>query len=75
MRAVFGVVSLLIALAVVGLLVSRQVKATRQAPALAASQAGIAVPGGSPAQVQKQVADDVARALAEGAARRASEAE
>jgi multidrug efflux pump subunit AcrB len=76
MKAVFGVVSLLVALSVVGLLVARQVKATRQAPAIAASQAGIVVPnGGSPAQVEKQVADDVAKALAEGAARRASEAE
>ena len=78
MRAVFGVVSLLVALAIVGLITVRQMKATRLAPAAAASQAGMVLsnPGGTPAAqsqaIQKQVGDDAAKALAEGAARSAS---
>lgn len=76
MRAVLGVVSLLVALAVVGLITARQLKATRAAPSVAASQAGIVVPAdASPQQVEKQVADDVAKALAAGAARQASAGE
>ena len=75
MRAVFGVVSLLVVLAVVGLLASRQLKsvsggvATALVPALPGAAS---VPPGATVreqsqQLQKQVADDIAKAMAQGA--------
>ncbi len=75
MRAVFGVVSLLVVLAVVGLLASRQLKsvsggvASALVPALpgsASTPPGATVREQSQ-QLQKQVADDIAKAMAQGA--------
>jgi uncharacterized membrane protein len=71
---IFGVVSLLVVLAIVGLVVSKQLKATRQG-ALASTTATVAGGGASaPAtlaeqsrQLQKQVQADVAKALEHGA--------
>jgi uncharacterized membrane protein len=71
---IFGVVSLLVVLAIVGLLVSKQLKATRQG-ALASTTATVAGSGASaPAtladqsrQLQNQVQADVVKALEQGA--------
>ena len=68
MKAAFGVVSLLIVLAIVGLSVSKQLKAGRTAasPGSAAS----AVAGRDQAgKIQEQVADDIAKAMGAAAAR------
>jgi hypothetical protein len=79
MKALFGVVSLLVALAIVGLVVVKQMKATRLVAAPAADAAGLpAAPmmSGSGAlreqsqQLQSKVAQDVAKALEQGAAAR-----
>ncbi|HZE91294.1 MAG TPA: hypothetical protein VE029_06235 [Rhizobacter sp.] len=74
MKAIFGVVSLLVVLAVVGVLASRQMKAL---PGVAQSPAGAsaaAANAGSVAeqsrQLQDQVRNDVAKALEQGAAAR-----
>lgn len=76
MRAIFGVVSLLVVLAIVGLLVSRQLKAVSSSVSSAAAQMA---PGGAsgPAltgtvreqsqQLQQKVANDVVKALEQGA--------
>ena len=84
MKAMFGVVSLLVALAIVGLLAARQLKAV--APSIAPGAAGAeaaAVPSfaGSGTlreqsqQLQQKVQDDVTKALAQGAASRAEQAD
>jgi len=83
MKAMFGVVSLLIALAIVGFLAARQLKtaapsATSSATAAAAATAGVALPDVSTSgsvreqsqQIQQKVKDDVAKALQQGAAQR-----
>ena len=82
MKALFGIVSLLVALAVVGLLAARQLQAV--APSVAPSAAAAA---GVPAfaasgnvreqaqQLQRKVQDDVAKALAQGAAARQKQAD
>lgn len=82
MKAMFGVVSLLIALAVVGMLAARQLTAVAPSVAPAASAAGtsIVIDGGATVreqsqQLQRQVADDVKRALEQGAASRGEPAE
>jgi len=66
MRAVFGIVSLLVVLAVVGLLARKQMKAVDSAVPPAAS-----APAGSvrdnAARVQEQVASDVAKAVEKAA--------
>jgi hypothetical protein len=73
MRAVFGVVSLLVALAIVGVIVNRQMKALKPDAALSAST-GAAV-GAAPTvrdssrQLQDQVRNDVAKALDQSASR------
>ena len=76
MRAAFGVVSLLIALAIVGLVAARQLKAVNSSVSAAVVPG---VPGAASAplqpgnvreqsqQIQKQIADDVAKAMAQGA--------
>ena len=70
MRAVFGVVGLLLVVAIVGLIARSQLQAGRAAPAVAASPAasGTSVREQSQ-QLQRQVADDVTKALSQGAAR------
>ena len=70
MRALFGVVSQLLALAIGGVVLTRQLKG--QAPAAAAPS----LPGSGPVrsqakQIEDQVANDVAKALQQGAARNA----
>jgi len=82
MRAVFGVVSLLVVLAIVGLLATRQLRATRQAVGVAlpadAGAASAAPPGTvseQSQQWQQRVKSDVARALEQGAAAHKEESE
>jgi len=80
MKAMFGMVSLLIALAIVGFLAARQLKtaapsATSGTTAAAAATAGVALPGVAASgtvreqsqQIQQKVKDDVAKALQQGA--------
>lgn len=77
MKAVFGVISLLVVLAIVGVLASRQLKATTAVTPMAASAAAAAsvvlpaASGGTPAeqskQVQDQVLNDVMKAMQQGA--------
>jgi len=73
MRAVFGVVSLLVVLAFVGFTLSRQLRATGLAGRGAAASA--AVSNQQAAKVQQQVAEDITKALEQGAAARKDEAE
>jgi pyruvoyl-dependent arginine decarboxylase (PvlArgDC) len=83
MKAMFGVVSLLIALAIVGFLTARQLKsagpsAMSGSTAAAAATAGVALPDVSASgtvreqsqQIQQKVKDDVAKALQQGTAAR-----
>lgn len=70
MRAVFGVVGLLIVVAIVGLIARSQLQAGRAVPAVAADPAASSSPVRERSQqLQHQVADDVAKALSQGAAR------
>ena len=84
MKALFGVVSLLVALAVVGLLASRQLKAV--APSVAPGAAGAEaanVPSfagsgtvrAQSQQLQQKVQGDVIKALEQGAAPRTEPAD
>ena len=77
MRAIFGVVSLLLALAVVGVLVRQQLRASSvDKPAVTGEPAAAGAATGRPgAAEQQKVRDDVNRLLQQGAARAASEAE
>ena len=85
MKALFGVVSLLIALAIVGLVAVKQLKAIgRTGAPTATTQADLpAVPqmsgSGTVAdqsrQLQKRVADDVAKAMKQGTEARKDESE
>lgn len=73
MKAIFGVVSLLLVLAIVGLLASRQMKATTvHVPRAASSPEGVPAMARQqvPEQVQEQVRDELNRALQQGAQRR-----
>ena len=63
MKAMFGVVSLLIALAIVGFLAARQLRTT--APSAASGTVRE-----QSQQIQQKVKDDVAKALQQGAALR-----
>ncbi len=79
MRAVFGVVSMLIVLAVVAFLAARQLKSAAPrvaAPGAAAASAPLSGNVGEQLrQVQQQVGADVAKALEQGAAARKEEAD
>ena len=87
MRAVFGVVSLLIVLAVIGGLAVKQMRASSQALGAAAVSAAPPAANGTSApaltgnvrqqsqQLQQRVRDDVARAVEQGAASRKAEAD
>ena len=83
MRAILGVVSMVIALAIVGVLALKQLRATGQIagaapPATAAGASDNAVPATTAAQarqLQQRVQADVAAALAQGAASRAEDAQ
>jgi predicted lipid-binding transport protein (Tim44 family) len=74
MRAIFGVISLLILVAIVGFVAGRQLKAIRQVPAtapgsvaMAPATAGSANAADPAQQLQQKVRDDLAKALAQGA--------
>ena len=76
MKALFSVVSLLVALAVVGMLVSQQLKATNQrAAAAAAAASGLPLPAGSgdaaesTRQLQEKLRGDLVKAMEQGARR------
>ena len=91
MRAVFGVISLLIVLAVIGGVAVKQMRATSQsigsagnaalrvAPPSADGTAPTALPAGNvreqSQQLQQRVRDDVSRSLEQGAAARKAEAD
>ena len=69
MRIIFGVLGLLIVVAIVGMLAKRELQAVRAiAPANAAASA--AVPTGTPAQqskeLQRQIGSDIDKALQQG---------
>ena len=72
MRAVFGVLSLLVALAIVGTLVTRQMKAMKMTTGIVTGSpdaAGSATVREQSQQIQRKVADDITKALDQGAAR------
>jgi hypothetical protein len=69
MKAIFGIVSLLVALAIVGLLASRQMKSGGAVPAPSGASAATNVREQS-RQTQEQVLRDVNKALEQGSARR-----
>jgi hypothetical protein len=69
MKLVFGIASLLIALAIVGTLASTQLAAVRGSSAAPAGDATASVPEQS-RRLQEQVATDVTKALEQGAAAR-----
>ena len=86
MKAVFGAVSLLIALAIVGLVAVKQLRAVGHVSdpsAAAASQAGVAAPQMSGSgtvrdqaqQLQNKVANDAIKAMNQGAEARQAESE
>lgn len=88
MKAMFGLVSLLIVLAIVGMLAARQLRSAGPAAvsgstATAAQTAGVALPDVSASgtvrdqaqQMQQKVKDDVAKALQQGAAQTKSAAD
>ena len=70
MKAMFGVVSLLVVLAIGGLVMNRQLKSQAQTAA-APSMAGSGSAGAQARQLEDQAASDVAKALQQGAARNA----
>ncbi|KQU81117.1 MULTISPECIES: hypothetical protein [unclassified Rhizobacter] len=74
MKATFGFVSLLIALAIIGIVINKQLKAVGKVPVVAAdgsvSQGGGAASGTAreqSQQLQQKVRNDVAKALEQGA--------
>ena len=73
MRAVLGLIGLVVALAVVGVLVKTQLKAVQAIRVAPAGAAPAPAPAGaasaSPRQVSRQVADDIAKAMQQGARR------
>ncbi|MEO6409843.1 MAG: hypothetical protein ABIO45_13970 [Burkholderiaceae bacterium] len=87
MRAIFGVVSLLIVLAIIGGVAVKQMRASSQATGQAALIAAPPTADGAAApapagnvreqsqQLQQRVRDDVSRALEQGAAARKAEAD
>ena len=86
MKAIFGVVSLLVALAIVGLVAVRQLKAVGHVGGAPASTTAAGVPpvpqmSGSgtvreqAVQLENKVANDVVKAMNQGAAARADQSE
>ena len=70
MKALFGVVSLLVALAIVGLVVSKQLKAVRagvSAPGPAAAASNPGTVADQSRQMQEKIRADVVKALEQGA--------
>ena len=75
MRAVFGVVSLLVVLAIVGVLASKQLRAVDSSVATVAPAASAGTVVEQSRRLQQQVESDVAKALAQGAGARKDEAD
>ena len=84
MKALFGVVSLLVALAIVGLVAVKQLKAVGHVATPVAAEAGVpALPQMSGSgtvreqaqQLQDKLANDAAKAISQGAAARENESE
>ena len=72
MRAVFGVLSLLVVLGIVGILVSKQMKAMKVSTGVvtaAPADTASATVRQQSQQIQQKVADDVTKALQQGAER------
>jgi len=69
MKAMFGVVSLLVALAIVGFLAARQLK-TAAPSAVSGDVAASGTVREQSQQIQQKVKDDVTKALQQGAAAR-----
>ena len=67
MRAVLGIVGLLIALAIVGIVVKKQLQATGQAVSAVAPAASGANVAEQSRQLQRQIQSDVTKALEQGA--------
>lgn len=74
MRVIFSVVSLLVVVLIVGWLAKSQLQASRSTSGVAASAPAL---GGTPAQqsqqLQRQVRDDVTKALGQGMSRSETE--
>jgi hypothetical protein len=77
MRAIFGVVSLLVALAIVGIVITNQLKSVKQVAAPVESVTGVPPAlsasgslGEQSRQLQDKVVSDLAKAAAQGAAAR-----
>ncbi|MDH3460026.1 MAG: hypothetical protein OEM00_03420 [Burkholderiaceae bacterium] len=73
MRMVFGVLSLLVVLAIIGSLAKKQLQAVSVPVEPSGTAASAPPPSGTPAQqsqqLQRRVADDVSKALEQGASR------
>lgn len=72
MRAVFGVLSLLVVVLVVGMLAKRQWHggtALPTSPVSTLPSHGSTPPAATPQAVQRQIADDLQRAMEQGASR------
>ena len=78
MRAIFGVVSLLVVLAIVGIVATKQLKAVNKTvgSSLPPAQTGAEQPAATPAnvreqsqQLQQRVKSDIEKSLEQGAAR------
>jgi hypothetical protein len=75
MRAIFGVVSLLVVLAVVGILAMRQLKAVDKTvgaslpPVQSSAEVPAAAPASAPRTQAQRVGAEVAKSLEQGAAR------
>jgi hypothetical protein len=77
MRAIFGVLGLLITLAIVGVLAVKQLRATGQVSAAlppATAGASAATVREQSQQIQQKVQSDITKALEQGAAARKDEA-
>lgn len=73
MRVVFGVVGLLVALVIVGIVAKKQLQATGQVAATVAPAASGATVAEQSRQIQRQIQQDVTKALEQGAAARQDE--
>jgi hypothetical protein len=73
MRLVLGVVGLLVALAIVGIVMKKQLQATGHVAASVAPAASGATVAEQSRQIQQQIKGDVAKALEQGAAQRQDE--
>lgn len=73
MRAVFGIVGLLVALAIVGIVVKKQLQATGQSVGAIAPAASGGNVAAQSQRIQQQIQSDVTKALEQGAAQRQDE--